>query len=100
MPPDAEAINVNASNVSMAACSRRFACLDHAVSSAARSDGSIRPSTLGPTYTDATKLRTLGFVSFNDGMDSSNDSVGIDVPESLLYRQGGAHPCRTIRALP
>jgi len=26
----------------------------------------------------------LGFVSFNDGMDSFNDSVGIDVPESLL----------------
>jgi hypothetical protein len=35
-------------------------------------------------------------VCFIDGMDSSNDSVGIDVPESLLYRQGGAHPCRTI----
>jgi transposase len=29
----------------------------------------------------------LGFVSFNDGMDSFNDSVGIDVPESLLCRQ-------------
>ena len=35
-------------------------------------------------------------VSFIDEMDSSNDSVGIDVPESLLCRQGGAHPCRTI----
>jgi len=41
----------------------------------------------------------LGLVSFIDEMDSSNDSVGIDVPESLLCRQGGAHPCRTIRAL-
>jgi hypothetical protein len=41
----------------------------------------------------------LSFVSFIDEMDSSNDSVGIDVPESLLCRQGGAHPCRTIRAL-
>ena len=38
----------------------------------------------------------LSFVSFIDEMDSSNDSVGIDVPESLLCRQGGAHPCRTI----
>jgi hypothetical protein len=27
-------------------------------------------------------------------MDSSNDSVGIDVPESLQSRKEGAHPCR------
>jgi hypothetical protein len=37
-----------------------------------------------------------GFVSCIDEMDSSPDSVGIDVPESVLCRQGGAHPWRTI----
>jgi hypothetical protein len=35
-----------------------------------------------------------------DEMDSSYDSVGIDVPESLLSRQRRSPSCRTILASP
>ena len=43
-------------------------------------------------------LSSAGFVRFIDEMDSSHDSVGIDVPESLLSRHERSPSCPTIRA--
>ncbi len=42
--------------------------------------------------------RYANLVSCIDEMDSSGDSVGIDVPESLLFRQRRSPSCRTILA--